>query len=186
MHNPQMPKLDSRASKMMLVGQSEKGYLLFDPINSKIFLSRNVKILEDINYFKQPTEKNHPNANVTIKTSQEEIPRDYTEALVSPHKDKWQCAMLEEYQSLIDNDVFEEVQKNSQRIIDTKWVFTVKTNEHGIPTRYKARLVAKGFKQVHRIDYLKSYAPFSNKSTVRIFLTAVYFQYFSNRKLEFF
>ena len=80
--------------------------------------------------------------------------------------------MLEEYQSLIDNDVFEEVQKNSQRIIDTKWVFTVKTNEHGIPTRYKARLVAKGFKQVHGIDYLESYAPVSDKSTIRIFLTA--------------
>ena len=88
MHNPQMPKLDSRASKMMLVGQSEKAFLLFDPINSKIFLSRNVKILEDLNYYKEPTESNHLNANATIKTSQEEIPRDYTESLVSSHKDK--------------------------------------------------------------------------------------------------
>ena len=29
-HNPQMPKLDSRATKMMLVGQCEKKYLVFD------------------------------------------------------------------------------------------------------------------------------------------------------------
>lgn len=69
MHNPQMPKLDSRASKMMLVGQSEKGYLLFDPINSKIFLSRNVKILEYINYFKQPTLK----ISTTLNNQQRKI-----------------------------------------------------------------------------------------------------------------
>ena len=53
LHNPQMPKLDSRATKMMLVGQCEKGYLVFDPVNTKVYLSRNVKILENVNFYGQ-------------------------------------------------------------------------------------------------------------------------------------
>ena len=52
-HNPQMPKLNSRATKIMLVGQCEKGYLVFDPTNTKVHLFRNVKFLENVNYYGQ-------------------------------------------------------------------------------------------------------------------------------------
>ena len=38
---------------MMLVGQCEKGYLVFDPVNTKVHLSRNVKILENVNFYDQ-------------------------------------------------------------------------------------------------------------------------------------
>ena len=37
----------------MLVGQCEKGYLVFDPTNTKVHLFRNVKILENVNYYGQ-------------------------------------------------------------------------------------------------------------------------------------
>jgi len=52
-HNAQMLKLDSRATKMMLVGQCEKKYLMFDLANTKVHLSKNVKILENVNYYDQ-------------------------------------------------------------------------------------------------------------------------------------
>lgn len=98
-----------------------------------------------------------------------EIPEDYDKALTA-NKEHWQCAVLEEYQSLIANDAYEEVEKCLQKI-DSRWGFIIKTNEFGVPTKFKARLVAKGYKQVHGIDYIESYAPVSDKATVRVFLT---------------
>ena len=35
-----------------------------------------------------------------------------------------------------------------QNIVETKWVFRNKQDEHGVVTRNKARLVAKGYAQV--------------------------------------
>ena len=189
-HNPQMPKLDSRATKMMLVGQCERGYLVFDLANTKVHLSRNVKILENVNYYDQKlnsdknvsnTQTQEVNFSATYKkkeieidqqrVSDIEIPKNYDEALLTANKEDWQCAVLEEYQSLIDNDAYEEVEKCTQKTIDSRWVFTVKTNEYGVPTKFKARLVAKGYNQIHGIDYIESYAPVSDKTTVRVFFT---------------
>ena len=43
-----------------------------------------------------------------------EIPENYDEALLTANKEEWQCAVLEEHQSLIDNDAYEEVEKCTQ------------------------------------------------------------------------
>ena len=43
-----------------------------------------------------------------------EIPENYDEALLTANKEDWQCAVLEEHQSLIDNDAYEEVEKCTQ------------------------------------------------------------------------
>ena len=99
-----------------------------------------------------------------------EMPEDYDKALTA-NKEHWQCAVLEEYQSLIANDAYEEVEKCLQKTIDSRWGFIIKTNKFGVPTKFKARLVAKGYMQVHGIDYIESYAPVSDKATVRVFLT---------------
>ena len=100
-----------------------------------------------------------------------EIPSNYEEAINSKQSEEWLNAMSEEYQSLIDNNVFDEVDISSSRTIDAKWIFTVKSNSEGIPTRYKARLVARGFKQMQEVNYLENFAPVIEKSTSRVFLT---------------
>ena len=176
-----MSKFAPRATKGMLVGQTEKGYLIFNPLESKISLSRNVKILENENYYQKEfshevtffnkfvedcESQEKPNTNSKL-----EIPSNYEEAINSSQSEEWLNAMSEEYQSLIDNNVFDEVDISSSRTIDAKWVFTVKLNSEGIPTRYKARLVARGFKQMQEVNYLENFAPVSEKSTIRVFLT---------------
>ena len=100
-----------------------------------------------------------------------EIPEDYNEAILTANKEDWQCALLEQYQSLIDNYAYEDVEKCTQKTIDLRWVFTVQTTKFGVPTKFKARLVAKKYKQVNGIDSIESYAPVSDKATVRVFLT---------------
>ena len=53
-----------------------------------------------------------------------------------------------EMQSLRDNDVWELVEPPKDRkVVGSKWVFKVKTDENGHVERYKDRLVAQGYTQ---------------------------------------
>ncbi|KAF7570475.1 hypothetical protein PtrM4_104770 [Pyrenophora tritici-repentis] len=55
-------------------------------------------------------------------------------------------------------------------MVDSKWVFTVKTNLDGTVERFKARLVARGFTQVHGTDYNETFAPTVRMDTLRLFM----------------
>ena len=53
--------------------------------------------------------------------------------------------MDSEVASLRDNGVYELVDKpKDKKVVKSKWVFRVKTNEKGEVEKYKARVVAKG------------------------------------------
>jgi hypothetical protein len=55
-------------------------------------------------------------------------------------------------------------------VIDTKWVFQNKQDEHGVITRNKARLVAQGFSQIEGLDFGETYAPVARLESIRILL----------------
>jgi hypothetical protein len=72
------------------------------------------------------------------------IPNNYLEAMKHP---RWQKAMKEEFQALIDNDTWELVPPHvNVNVIGCKWVYKVKHKVYGSIERLKARLVAQGFK----------------------------------------
>ena len=52
-----------------------------------------------------------------------------------------------------------------------KWVFKIKTDEHGDIASYKARLTPKGFMQKHGVDYFEVYAGTGNFKTLRLLLS---------------
>ena len=54
-------------------------------------------------------------------------------------------------------EVPEEVHLNKKRVLDTTWVYTVKTGE-GKVKRFKARLVVRGDHQIPSVDYDLVYA----------------------------
>jgi hypothetical protein len=56
------------------------------------------------------------------------------------------------------------------KVIPCKWVFSIKTNQNGIPVRFNARLVAGGHKQTEGIDYNETYAPVYRLATLRTML----------------
>ena len=53
-------------------------------------------------------------------------------------------------------------------MIDAKWVYTWKVDEHGWVVRTKLRLVARGFKQREGVDFNEMFAPTVSSSGVRL------------------
>ena len=47
----------------------------------------------------------------------------------------------------------------SQNVIDAKWVYTSKVDEHGWVVKAKSRLIARGFKQREGVDFSETFAP---------------------------
>ena len=61
--------------------------------------------------------------------------------------------MLEELAALEKNNTWELVPSPpGKKVVDCKWVYTVKQNPKGKVERYKARLVAKGYSQTYIWD----------------------------------
>ncbi|BFG20843.1 hypothetical protein CerSpe_071170 [Prunus speciosa] len=75
-------------------------------------------------------------------------PTSFKEAMESQNADKWREAMLNELESMKNNQVWELVEpQKSQKLVGSKWVFKTKKDKDGRIERFKARLVAKGFTQ---------------------------------------
>ena len=105
-----------------------------------------------------------------------EIPNSIQEALLGPEKHLWRRAVNEELDSIKENGTWVLVEKpNNQKPIQSKWVFSIKTDVGGKP-RYKARLVAKGYSQKPGIDFEETFSPVIRRETLRL-LFAIAAQY---------
>ena len=63
-------------------------------------------------------------------------------------------AVVEEYQSIIKNDVWEVVPRPKDKlVVPSKWILKNKHSANGSIEKYKARFVARGFSQKQGIDY---------------------------------
>jgi hypothetical protein len=56
----------------------------------------------------------------------------------------WQDAMLEEYASIIKNDVWEVVPRPEGKLV-SKYIYKIKHTADGSVEKFKGRFVAKGF-----------------------------------------
>ena len=95
-------------------------------------------------------------------------PESVQEALQGPHREKWQQAMNSEMESLRENGVYELVDRpKGKKVVKSKWVLRVKTNEKGEIEKYKARVVAKGYSQVEGVDYDQTFSPTVRFESIR-------------------
>jgi hypothetical protein len=94
----------------------------------------------------------------------EEKPTYFEEAI---QRKEWADAMIEEYQSIIKNEVWEIVPRpKSKYVVSTKWLFKIKHVSNGSIENYKARLVARGFSQKEGIDYEETFAPIARYTSI--------------------
>jgi hypothetical protein len=79
--------------------------------------------------------------------------------------------MQEEIKALNENNTYTIVPTPpGQHILSGKWVYRIKTDVNGLPTRYKARWVVRGFEQIQGIDFFLTYASVARISTIRLLL----------------
>jgi hypothetical protein len=95
----------------------------------------------------------------------EKEPTSFEEAI---QKKEWVDSMIEEYQSIINNDVWEIIPKlKSKDVVSSKWIFKIKHAVDGSIENYKARFVACGFSQKEGIDNEETFAPASRYTSNR-------------------
>ena len=69
--------------------------------------------------------------------------------------DVWLEAMVEEYDSIMKNQVWEVVPRpKGKKVVGSRWIYKVKHAADRSVEKYKARFVAKGFSQKEGIDYV--------------------------------
>lgn len=101
----------------------------------------------------------------------ENIPTNYDDLEHRKDKNKWVEAMDREIKFIDDNETWEAVPtpKNT-KLLDTKWVYTIKPFEIDEKDRFKARLVVRGFAQERDFTLDEIYSPMARMTTIRTLL----------------
>ena len=91
-------------------------------------------------------------------------PSSFEEAVEDP---AWVDAMVEEYDSIVRNSVWEIVPRpEGKSVVGSRWIYKVKQAADGSVEKYKARFVARGFSQIEGIDYEETFAPVVRYSSI--------------------
>ena len=76
--------------------------------------------------------------------------------------------MMEEYQCIMKNDVWEIVSRpDGKSVVTSRWLYKIKHGADGSIEKYKARFVAKGFSQKEGVDYDETFAPVARYTSIR-------------------
>ena len=79
--------------------------------------------------------------------------------------------MIEEYQSIINNDVWDLVPRpKDTSVVTSKWNFKTKHLGDGSIEKFKEIFVARGFSQKEGIDYEETFSPVAEYTSIRIII----------------
>jgi hypothetical protein len=85
-------------------------------------------------------------------------------------------SMIEEYDSILKNDVWEVVPRpHGKSVVTSKWLYKIKHAADGSVEKFKARFVARGFSQKEGIDYDEIFAPVARYTSSRIIISLAAF-----------
>ena len=84
----------------------------------------------------------------------------------------WVDAMIEEYSSIMKNDVWEVVPRLTRKsVVTSRWLYKIKHVVDGSIEKYKARFVARGFTQKEGIDYDETFVHVAKYTTIRTIIS---------------
>jgi hypothetical protein len=101
-----------------------------------------------------------------------QVPKTYRQAMLSPQRDQWHRACVEEINSFNEHETYEPVvRRPDMRVLPTHWVFAPKVDGNGMVYRFKARLVVNGDRQEFGVDVNETYAPTATSAARRVLLS---------------
>eukprot|EP00253_Pinus_taeda_P032184 PITA_32184 len=84
----------------------------------------------------------------------------------------WLDVMVEEYNSIMINDVWEVLSRPQDRsVVGSRWIYKIQYATDGSVEKYKAMFVAKGYAQKEGIDYEETFAPVLRYTSIRIVIS---------------
>jgi hypothetical protein len=91
---------------------------------------------------------------------------------LSIKKKEWKEAMMEEYLSIMKNDVWEIVPRSEGKfVVTSKWIYKIKHAVDVSIDKYKARFMARGFSQQEGEDYDETFAPVAKYNSIRAIIS---------------
>jgi hypothetical protein len=80
----------------------------------------------------------------------------------------WRDAMMEEYSSIMKNDVWEIVPRpEGKSMVTSRWLYKLKYVANGSIEKYKVRFVARGFSQVEGVDYNETFTLVARYTSIK-------------------
>eukprot|EP00253_Pinus_taeda_P030515 PITA_30515 len=85
--------------------------------------------------------------------------------------------MVEEYESIMKNDIWDVVSKpKGKSMVTSKWLFKIKHGVDGSIETYKARFMTRGFSQKEGEDYNDIFASVVRYTTIRLIVALIGFE----------
>jgi hypothetical protein len=76
--------------------------------------------------------------------------------------------MVEEYDSILHNDVWEVVLRTvGKSVVTSRWLYKTEYATDGSIEKHKAHFVAQGFSQIEGVDYDETFAPVARYTSIR-------------------
>jgi hypothetical protein len=89
-------------------------------------------------------------------------------------KQVWRDAMMEEYGSIMKNDVCKIVPRpEGKSVVTSRCLYKLKYVANGSIEKYKARFVARGFSQVEGVDYDETFTLIARYTSIRVVISIV-------------
>ena len=80
--------------------------------------------------------------------------------------------MIEEYQSIMKNDVWNVVPRpKGKSVVTSKWIYKIKHAADDRIEKYKAIFLDRGFSQKEGIDYEETFAPVAICTSIKLVLS---------------
>lgn len=99
-------------------------------------------------------------------------PTSYKAAISSTNAANWIKSMKVELDALQEQQVLlPAVPPPNTKLLDTRWVFKTKLDEHNQISKFKSRLVVRGYSQEAGIDFFETFAPVSKGKTLKVLLS---------------
>jgi hypothetical protein len=87
----------------------------------------------------------------------------------------WKDAMLEEYRSIIKNNVWDIVSRPKDKsMVSSKWIYKIKHAADGSVEKFKERFVDRGFTQKEGIDYEETFSPVSRYTSIQTIISLAF------------